>query len=280
MPLNASERKYSLSFLTVADVSPVEAIKIASQCGYANVGLRLFPATPNEMEYPILHDLKLLRETQAVLADTGVEVADVEIVRITPNFEAEHYLHFLDIAQQLSAKHILVAGNDHEMNRLIHNYASFCELSQKFGLSCDLEFMPWTAVKSLTQAQLIVEQSGQPNSAVLIDSLHFDRSDSTLEQVKALPPNYMNYVQLCDGFSDYDPSHKGLIDIARNNRLVPGQGDINLVALIAALPENITLAAEVPNLALAKLPALERAQINLQAIKSLVALVNKEAVAG
>ena len=87
-------------------------------------------------------------------------------------------------------------------------------------------------------------------------------------------------MQLCDGFSDYDPSDEGLIQIARNNRLVPGQGEIDLVALIAALPKNITLAAEVPNLELAQLPALERARINLQAIKALVVLANAEAVAG
>jgi len=280
MQLDTSERQYSLSFLTVADVSPVEAIKIASHCGYANVGLRLLPAAPNEAEYPILSDAQLLQETKAALNDTGVEVADVEIVRITPDFEAKKYLQFLEIAQQLKAKHILVAGNDNETDRLIHNYALFCELSQKYGLTCDLEFMPWTAVKNLVQAQHIVEQSGQSNAAILIDSLHFDRSDSTLEQVKALPAHRMNYVQLCDGLADYDPSDEGLIKIARNNRLVPGQGEINLVELIAALPKNITLAAEVPNLELAKLPALERAQINLQAIKNLVALASKDDVAG
>ena len=275
-----SQRQYSLSFLTVADVSPVEAVKIAAECGYAQVGLRLLPAAPNEAEYPILTDKNLIKETQAALADSGVKVADVEIIRLSPDFDGSQYLQFLEVAQQLGAKHILIAGNDSEQNRLIENYASFCELSKKYNLTCDLEFMPWTAVKNLAQAQAIVEQSGQSNAAILIDSLHFDRSDSTIEQVKALSASQMNYVQLCDGLAKYDPSDEGLIQIARNNRLVPGQGDIDLLGLLAALPENITLAAEVPNLQLAKLPALERARINLQAIKALVALANAEAVAG
>lgn len=280
MQHDVGQREYSLSFLTVADVSPVEAVKIAAECGYAQVGLRLLPAAPNESEYPILVDQHLIQETQAILKDTGIKVADVEIIRITPDFDGKKYVQFLEVAQQLGAKHILIAGNDLEQNRLIENYATFCELSKSYGLSCDLEFMPWTAVKNLTQAQAIVEQSGQTNAAVLIDSLHFDRSDSTLEQVQAIPASRLNYVQLCDGFADYDPSDDGLIKIARNNRLVPGQGDIDLVALIATLPKNITLAAEVPNLELAKLPALERARINLQAIQALVALANVEAVAG
>lgn len=215
------QHQYSLSFLTVADVSPVEAIKIAAECGYAQVGLRFLPAAQHEIEYPILTDKKLLKETQAALKDSCVKVADVEIVRLTHDFNSHQYLQFLDVAQQLGAKHILIAGNDNEQSRLIENFARFCELSKQYNLTCDLEFMPWTAVKNLTQAQTIVEHSGQSNAAVLIDSLHFDRSNSTLKQVKALPASQMNYVQLCDGFAKYDPSDDGLIEIARNNRLVP-----------------------------------------------------------
>lgn len=280
MPPSRDQRAYSLSFLTVADVAPVDAVKIAAESGYAKVGLRLLPAAPNEAEYPILTDTKLLQETQAALKDTGITVADVEIIRITPDFEPKKYLHFLDIAKQLEAKNILVAGNDPDQNRMIHNFALFCELSKQYGLSCDLEFMPWTNVKNLAQANFIVEQSNQDNAAVLIDSLHFDRSDSTLEQVKALPESRMNYVQLCDGLFNYDSSDEGLINIARSNRLVPGQGEIDIVALLNALPSDITLAAEVPNLQLAKLPALERAKINLQAMKSLVAKAMSQVVAG
>lgn len=273
-------REYSLSFLTVADVSPVEAVKIAAKCGYATVGLRLLPAAPNEVDYPILNDSKLIKETRAALDDTGVRIADVEIVRITSDFEPNKYLQFLSTAEQLGARHILVAGNDPEQSRQIYHFAQFCELSKQFGLSCDLEFMPWTNVKNLAQAEYIVNQSEQENAAILIDALHFDRSDSTLEQIKALNPKQLNYVQLCDGFAEYDPSDEGLIKIARSNRLVPGQGEIDLVGLIRALPKEIMLAAEVPNLVLAERPALERAEVNLQAMKQLIALAQLGTVTG
>lgn len=273
-------REYSLSFLTVADVSPIEAVKIAAKCGYAAVGLRLLPAAPNEADYPVLTDTKLINETRAVLNDTGVRIADVEIVRITQDFEPRKYLQFLNTAKELGARHILVAGNDSEQSRLIHHFGQFCELSKQLGLSCDLEFMPWTNVKNLAQAEYIVNQAGQENAAILIDALHFDRSDSTIEQVKTLNPKQLNYVQLCDGFAEYDPSDEALIKIARSNRLVPGQGEIDLVGLIRALPKEIMLAAEVPNLVLAERPALERAEINLQAMKQLVALAQLGTVTG
>lgn len=274
------QRKYSLSFLTVADVTPVDAVKIASTCGYSAVGLRLLLAAPNEQNYPILTDTHLIQETKAALQDTGVKVADVEIIRITPDFNPQNYLGFLEVAQQLNAKHILVAGNDPEQSRLIDSYAEFCQLSAQYGLSCDLEFMPWTNVKNLQQAKFIVEQAAQDNAAILIDALHFDRSDSTLAQIKSLNPTQINYVQLCDGLAKYDSSDEGLIQIARSNRLVPGQGEIDLIALLCALPTDITLAAEVPNLTLAKRPAMERAQINLDAMKQLVAQTQQETLAG
>ena len=37
-------RSYSLSFLTVQEASPVEAVEIAAACGYDFVGLRILPA--------------------------------------------------------------------------------------------------------------------------------------------------------------------------------------------------------------------------------------------
>lgn len=85
------------------------------------MGLRLLPAAPNESEYPILTDKGLILDTQAALKDTGVKVADVEIIRITPDYDGKKYLQFLEVAEQLGAKHILIAGNDAEHNRLIES---------------------------------------------------------------------------------------------------------------------------------------------------------------
>ena len=60
--------RYSLAFLTVFDLGPVEAIRVAAETGYDLIGLRFLPAAPTEPAYPILTDDAVLAEVAAALA--------------------------------------------------------------------------------------------------------------------------------------------------------------------------------------------------------------------
>lgn len=262
----------SLSFLTVFDVGPVEAIKIAGEIGYDAVGLRLLPAAASgEGDYPLLTDNNVLREVKAALKDTGVTVADIEIVRLKEQTDIASFTHFFERGAELGAKHVLVAGDDADHSRLTAKFASLCELAAKFNLTCDLEFMPWTGVKDLPAARDIVLAAGMDNGGVLIDGLHFDRSKSKIEDIATIPLKHINYVQLCDGLADYDPSDAGLIEVARNMRLFPGEGDIDLAAIVQSVPNTVPLSLEVPKRQLAlTVNAKERAAMAMAATKDLL----------
>ena len=112
--------------------------------------------------------------------------------------------------------------------------------------------MPWTKVPNLAAARRIVEAAGEANGGVLIDALHFDRSDTTLAEIAAMPAARINYVQFCDGPADYDPSDAGLIEVARRARLMPGEGGIDLAGLARAIPADAVISIEIPNHALAR----------------------------
>jgi len=239
--------KLSLAFLTLFDCEPVEAIRIAGETGYDMVGLRLLPAAPTEAPYPLMTDRAVLRETVAALHETGVSVGDVEIARLKPDTEISSFERFVDHAAQLGARHVLVAGDDPDRERLIGTFAGFCRLARNYGLTADLEFMPWTEVPNLAAARAIVEAAGEPNGGVLVDALHWDRSGGTISEVQALPAKLINYVQFCDGPADYDRSDEGLIRIARSARLNPGEGGIDCVGLARAVPDGVTISVEVPN---------------------------------
>jgi sugar phosphate isomerase/epimerase len=239
--------KLSLAFLTLFDCGPVEAIRIAAETGYDMVGLRLLPAAPTEPPYPLMAEPAMLREAVAALRDTGVSVGDVEIARLKPETEISSFERFLDHAARLGARHVLVAGDDPDQSRLTATFAGFCRLARNYGLTADLEFMPWTAVPNLAAARAIVEKAGEPNGGVLVDALHWDRSGGTTEEVEALPARLVNYVQFCDGPAEYDRSDEGLISIARSARLNPGEGGIDCVGLAAAIPDGVTISVEVPN---------------------------------
>ncbi|RWR29288.1 sugar phosphate isomerase/epimerase [Sinirhodobacter populi] len=262
----------SLAFLTTFEASPVEAVRIAAKAGYDMVGLRILPAAASgEPDYPLLSDDRTLREVLAALADTGVTVGDMEIIRLKAENDWDLFARFCERGAALKAKHVLVAGDDTDPARLTASFARFCELAERHGLTADLEFMPWTAVPDAAVALRIVEDAAQPNGGVLVDALHWDRSRTTLEDIAALPRNRLHYVQFCDGTVPYDPSDEGLIRVARGERLMPGEGGIDLIALARVIPEDITISVEIPHRELAtKIDALGRAEMAIAATRAIL----------
>jgi sugar phosphate isomerase/epimerase len=157
------------------------------------------------------------------------------------------FLPFLAVGQQLGAAHVLVAGDDPDEARLTASYAALCQAAARHGLTADLEFMPWTEVPNLGKAQRIVNAADQPNAAVLVDALHFGRSASRLGELADWPRSRLNYAQICDGGLPIPLTTEGLIHDARCERLLPGEGGIDLVSLFACLPADITISIEVPS---------------------------------
>ncbi|WP_113425633.1 sugar phosphate isomerase/epimerase family protein [Rhizobium cremeum] len=265
-------RQFGLAFLTVADLSPAAAIRVAAETGYSTVGLRLLPAAASgEGPYPVLTDRAVLAEAQSALDNTGVKVGDVEIVRLKPETRPEDFLPFLECAQALGAANILVAGDDTEHGRLIQTFAAFAELAARYELTADLEFMPWTGVRNAAEALAIVDAAGQPNGGVLADALHWDRTGGDIEELRRIPRERIHYFQLCDAPRDYDPSDAGLISIARGGRLFPGDGGIDLRSFVRALPADVPVSVEVASVDLMKrLTPRERAERGLASARRVI----------
>jgi sugar phosphate isomerase/epimerase len=240
-------RALSLAYLTSAPLGPLEAISLAADTGCAHVGLRISPAMPGGDFAPLVSDTALLAETRRRLADTGVTVFDVEIVRITPHFEVTDVAGFLATCAALGARAVLVAGDDVERSRLVDNFAAFAAAAEQHGLTADLEFMPWTRTQDCRTALEVVEAAGAVNGRVLVDALHFARSGTTLADVRALPPSRISYAQICDAPAAIPPTTEGLLHTARHARLLPGEGGIDLGGLFKALPADVPISIELPN---------------------------------
>ncbi len=80
-------RTYSLAYLTANASTVPQAVRIADELGYAYVGLRVQPNGPGAPYQTLIGDAAVLRETQAVMRDTGVGVYDLEIIRIGEQFQ-------------------------------------------------------------------------------------------------------------------------------------------------------------------------------------------------
>jgi len=263
---------FSLAALTVLELAPPALVDLAAASGYDNVGIRLLPAVPGGIAYPLMEDESGLRETIARLDATGITVADLEVVAFRPETEIAAFSAFFETGARLGAKHILVAGYDPDLRRFTDRFAKFCEAAAQHGLTADLEFMPWTSVPDLRTANRIVAQVGQPNAGVLVDALHFDRSKSLIGELVGIPADRLHYWQLCDGPATPPATTAEMLHAARSERMFPGEGGIDLVSLVKAMPTNIPVSIEVPTASLAKtLNAEARARRALAAARKIIA---------
>lgn len=236
----------SLAHLTVLDLPPPQMIRLAAALGYASVGLRLIRVTDTTPGYPLMEDPALLHSTQEAMHDTGISVLDIEFVRLTPEFRAETLIPFLDAGAALNARHLICAPYDPDLSRLSANLAQVNALACPRGLSAVLEFFPWTNVPDLSTARRVVEATGDDGIGILVDALHFNRSGSRVADLAAIPARRLPFAHLCDAPVLPRYSTEDLLHAGRAERLPPGEGQINLGTLIAALPKDIPLALEVP----------------------------------
>jgi sugar phosphate isomerase/epimerase len=270
-------RPISLAALTVLELTPPEMVGCAAEAGFSHVGIRLLPATLTEPQYDIVGDTPLLREVEQRLADTGVKVLDVEIFRIRPDTRVGDYEAALATAARLGASELVVAGNDPDEARLIDCFAAFCDLAGSYGLAADLEFMPWTDAKDLTQAARIIERTARENAGMLIDPFHLSRSRSRIEDIAMVPPSRLRFMQFCDVPVAIPATMDAIVAEARTERLFPGEGGVDLLGLLRAVPRDIALSLEVPTVTLAKtVGAAERARRALVATKRVLAQLDGE----
>ncbi len=239
---------YSLAYLTAPTLTAPQAVAAAALLGYQHVGLRLFPSTPEGPCQDLLGNPLRLRETVARLADTGVGVWDLEVIRIGAQFDARACVPLLDAGAALKARAVLVMAEDPDEARLAQSYAQVCALAAPYGMTADLEFIPWTTVPDARAAWRVVRLAGQPaNAGVLVDALHVSRSRTTPQDIAALPRALLHYAQICDAPVGGPYTVQALIHTARQERLLPGEGAIDLKGLFAALPVDLPVSIEIPH---------------------------------
>jgi len=262
--------KYSLAQLTVLHASPPELVRIAAVAGYDYVGLRLLEVTGGD-SWPLVSDPLLLRQTRDAMSSTGVGVLDVELARLTPEFDAASLRPTLDVAGELGVRHILTQAHDDDWARLVHNFGNLCDLLASYGLTADLEFLTWTKMRGVNEAILLLRSANRPNAGLTVDTLHFYRSGCRIEDLSTVPPELLHFVQISDAPAEGPSSVEGLIFAAREDRLDPGAGELDIAAILRVLPEDVAVAVEIPNSRLAgEFTDEERARRALVATKTLV----------
>jgi sugar phosphate isomerase/epimerase len=205
-----------------------------------------------------------MRTTKSRLAATGVDVLDVELARIGPDGNPRDYVRFLEAGAELGARHVITQLPDADFARKTDRFAELCDLARPLGLTVDLEFPSWTETPNLAEATRVLRAAAQPNAGILIDLLHFARADSSIAELRDLPPEWFHFAHVCDAPAEIPTTQEGLIHTARFERLFPGEGGIDLSAILSALPAGIPYALEIPHAErVAQLGAKEHARLAL-----------------
>lgn len=266
-------RTFSLAHLMLLECAPPELIDIAARTGYDSVSLRMTAVTDTERIYPLASSRALMRETKARLADTGLTVLDVELIRLDPASAPESFLPFLEAGAELGARAVIAQLPDPDRNRAIDRYARICDLAEPFHLKVALEFVSWTEDPDLNSAADIVRTADRSNGGILVDMLHFDRSGSTLADLEEIPCEWFHFIHLCDAPREIPATVGGVIEAARTARLFPGHGDLKIGDILRRIPE-VPCSLEIPNTQLLQaLGAEEFARRALEAARICVARI-------
>lgn len=262
---HGTRRPLGLAQLSLLNTAPPQLLGIAAAAGFDFIGARVRPVTAAERPYDLQPGSPMLRETLARMRDSGVSVRDIEFLLLDGTDQRDAWLRMMEAGQALGAESLTVAGADPDGARLVDTLARMTEDGRGFGIAPTLEAISYQPVASIAQAADIARQAG---CRIVVDTLHFNRFNgftsvnsvnsvnggdgrdsgdaAQWEQLRA-NADLVPLLQLCDGPARRPASREDLVTESRSEREVPGEGDFDLAAAVAALPESLPLSAETPS---------------------------------
>jgi len=140
----------------------------------------------------------------------------------------------LDAAAAVGAEVVnAIALADHDPSRaeIVDGFGRLCAQAAERDLVVQLEFVPMSLVAGLRDAATIVGAVAAPGAGLCVDSWHFFRGASQLDDVANLDVPVLS-VQLSDApAAASGPPWRETIE----GRLLPGQGELPLHGLLVAL---------------------------------------------
>jgi sugar phosphate isomerase/epimerase len=241
--------------LCAITATPAEYVRAAERAGFDFVGIRLSPVTDADTRYtPGGRDF---RELAKLMADSALEVLDIEVFRMGPHTSPDDWLPLLEMSAVLGARLFNVVGGDTDLGRLSENVGRLTADAASHGVTPVLEPIAYLPLDSYPRAVQIALAAG---CAVELDGLHAIRTGMDPALV-AEHPELFPIFQLCDApavlrsWAGARPAQAGpddndMIIESRLNRLLPGTGDSPLRELLAALAPDTPVSVEIPNLEL------------------------------
>ena len=246
---NAPKSLYSLAHLTLIGVTPPELVYIAVRAGYDAVSPRFIPMhVPGEFtQSPV--GKSQIQATKTALKTTGLKVLDVELARLTEDVDPRDFVPALELGGELEAQRMIMSAwtkTRDDRNFLIDVYAETCDLARPYGISVDLEFPTFSRLRTLDEALDIVRAADRPNGGILVDTLYLHLSRVDLAELLHIPSELFHFLHVSDCLPGIADTREGMIQLARDARLYPGEGWIDFKGIIERMPP-VDYSIELPN---------------------------------
>ncbi len=245
-------RKFSLAHLTVLGWSPVEMAYNAALIGYDCISIRnINMGVKGERDFSIPVGSDRYNSLKQALADTGIELHDIELARVVKDTDVKTYEPAFEAGASLGAKGVISSIWTDDRDYYMDQAAQLCDLAAQYNLTVNLEFVTWASVWNLEGVLEVVKAVNRPNLRIMPDTLHMWRSHVTPEDLAACPKELFDMAHICDGPQEIpDRSDKeALIFTGRDARLYVGEGAINIADMVKVLRPDTVLSIELPHLA-------------------------------
>ena len=243
------EPQFSLAHLTVIGCTLPEMAYIAARAGYDFVSMRFIPLGLPGEQPGLPGDPELLRKTKAALDETGIKLLDIELARILADVDPKTYVPAMETAAELGARHVISSAwtqDRADRDFIVERYAEICDLAKPFGLTVNLEFPTISRLINLQETVDIVGAANRSNGGVLLDTLYLYFANVGLDELSALPQNWINLLHICDTAKEIPDTREGLAHIIRDARLYVGEGCIDFASILDRLPA-VPYSIELPN---------------------------------
>lgn len=240
--------------LSVFGMPPLDHIAMAADLGCDCVGIGLAPTGSfNPHGYPqwsLRDDLRLRRETIAALGDTGLAISVLEGFAVGADTPMASWEHDLDLLCELGGTRVAVVSLDKDLGRSIEGFARLAEAARGRNLEVCAELGSLGPIGRLEPALAVVRGAGMGNFSLMIDTMHYFRLGNTIDELAALDPDVIGYVQLCD--APWQPRFETYMEEAMYERLAPGDGELPLAQFVRLIPRDVVVSLEIPMRGLAE----------------------------
>jgi sugar phosphate isomerase/epimerase len=208
----------------------VERCRAASAAGFTGIGMHV-----DDLARTVASGLDVAG-MQAVLADTGLRVVEIEFLGgwaldVDPA-ELERTVSRIEaVADAFGGRHVSAGefrgDTDLDLDAAATRLDMLARRLARHGLQVAVEGFPWSALAGGTAVPELLRRVQAPNVGQLIDVWHFFNNGGTPETVTGP----VAAVQLNDGLR----VHADYLRHARADRRLPGEGELDVVGLLRAV---------------------------------------------